>query len=194
MPSMIDHKQYTEYVAYVARAHQENVLPTAKAFRTFPSGEKNPYFTHTLWCSMSVLLETHLPESIRDDAAVALLFHDVLEDTSLPLPTSLTPGAIRLIHDMTYENFAQEVADVLAKDSLVHLVKLYDKVATLYDGALRSSRYPEWLDFTEKLIALVEVAYGNLNIVILGKELVAKYRAMHTAGTIPKLPMELKAA
>lgn len=29
---MIDHKQYAEYVRYVAEAHQERVLPTAKAF------------------------------------------------------------------------------------------------------------------------------------------------------------------
>lgn len=189
---MIDYKQYTEYVKYVAEAHQEKVLPTAKALRTFASGEKNPYFSHTLWCSMSALLETRLPESIRDDAAIALLFHDILEDTSAPLPESLTPGAVKLIQDMTYENFQQEVTEVLEKDSVVHLVKLYDKVATLYDGALRSFRYPEWLDFTEKLIDLVERAYGDLNIVILGKALVAKYRPMSVSGTIPKLPSELK--
>lgn len=191
---MIDYKQYVEYVQYVAEAHQEKVLPTAKALRVFPGGEKNPYFTHSLWCSTMLLLETQLPERIRDDAAVALLFHDVLEDTTAPLPNSLTPETVRLIADMTYENFQDEVSSVLAKESIVHLVKLYDKVATLYDGCLRSFRYPEWLDFTEQLIELVEREYGPLNIVLLGKSLAQKYRSMIADGTLPRLPSELKDA
>jgi uracil DNA glycosylase len=188
---MIDYKQYIEHVRYVAEAHQAKVLPTAKAYRLFPSGEKNQYFTHSLWCSTMLLLETQLPESLRDDGAVALLFHDVLEDTSAPLPKSLSPESVRLIKDMTYKNFQDEVAGTLAKDSAVQLMKLYDKVATLYDGSLRSFRYPEWLDFTEKLITNVERKYGQLNIVILGKELVKKYRAMLAEGTIPKLSSEI---
>lgn len=138
-----------------------------------------------------LLLETQLPERIRDDAAIALLFHDVLEDTSAPLPSSLTPEAVRLITDMTYENFQEEVSGVLAKDSVVHLVKLYDKVATLYDECLRSFRYSEWLDFTEQLLELVERAYGQLHIVLLGKTLTQKYRAMLANGTLPKLPSEI---
>ena len=97
---MIDHKQYAEYVRYVAQAHQEHVLPTAKAMRVFPSGEKNPYFTHTLWCSMMMLLDTQLPENLRDAGAVALLFHDVLEDTSSPLPDSLSPEAVQFVHEI----------------------------------------------------------------------------------------------
>lgn len=188
---MIDHKKFTEYIRYVADAHQEKVLPTAKAFRYFPSGERNPYFTHPLWCAEMMLLETALPEQLREDGAVALLFHDVLEDTSAPLPDGLSAETVRLIQDMTYANFAEEVAGVLAKDKVVHLVKLYDKVAALYDACLRSFRYPEWLDFTEKLLASVEQNYGELHIVILGRELCKKYRAMVAAGTIPQLPSEL---
>ncbi len=91
---------------------------------------------------------------------------------------------------MTYPNFQDEVVGVLAKGPDVHLVKLYDKVATLYDGGLRSFRYPEWLDFTEKLIQSVEAHYGQLNIVVLGKLLATKYRTMLADGTVPKLPSE----
>lgn len=189
--TMINYKEYSEYVRYVAEAHQEKVLPTAKAFRVFPSGEKNPYFTHSLWCSTMILLETQLPESLRENGAIALLFHDVLEDTSSPLPESLSPESVSLINDMTYKDFKEEVGGVLKKDSEVKLLKLYDKVATLYDGCLRSFRYPEWLDFTEKLIVDVEENYGQLNIVILGKELVVKYRNMLASGTIPKLSTEI---
>ena len=99
---MIDYKKYVDFIAYTADAHQEKTLPTAKKLRTFPSGEKNPYFTHSLWCSTMVLLDTQLPENIRDNASIALLFHDILEDTSAPLPDSLTPEIIYLIkkHDV----------------------------------------------------------------------------------------------
>ncbi|MEK7620065.1 MAG: hypothetical protein AAB413_02390 [Patescibacteria group bacterium] len=187
---MIDYKHYLELLAYVADAHQKKVLPTAKALRTFPSGEKNPYITHPLWCSMMLLLETQLPESIREPGALALLYHDILEDTSSPLPEGLPPKTVELINDMTYENFKQEVDAVLLKGPEVQLLKLYDKVATLYDGALRSFRYPEWLDFTEKLIERVEEAYGELNIVLLGKELCKKYRRLVAEGTVLKLPSE----
>lgn len=91
---MLDYKQYLKLLAYVADAHQEQVLPTAKALRTFPSGEKNPYFTHSLWCSMMLLLETQLPESIREPGSLALLFHDVLEDTSASLPETLSAETV----------------------------------------------------------------------------------------------------
>lgn len=188
---MIDYKEYAQYVTYVAEAHQEHTLPTAKAFRTFPGGEKNPYFTHCLWCSTMMLLDTQLPERLRDAGAIALLFHDVLEDTSQPLPESLPSDVLRLVKDMTYNNFAEEVVGVLSKNHEVHLVKLYDKVATLYDAGLRSFRYPEWLDFTEKLIESVETHYGQLNIVILGKQLAKKYRTMVADGEVPKLPSEI---
>ncbi|MBI4256663.1 hypothetical protein HY626_01240 [Candidatus Uhrbacteria bacterium] len=188
---MIDYKIYLDYIQSAANAHQENVLPTAKALRTFPTGEKNPYITHTLWCSMMLLLETQLPEEIREPGAIALLFHDVLEDTSSPLPESLSPKSVQLINDMTYENFQEEVAAVLLKEPEVQLLKLYDKVATLYDGALRSFRYPEWLDFTEQLIERVQKNYGELNIVLLGKALVKKYRDMLATGSIAKLPSEM---
>lgn len=92
---------------------------------------------------------------------------------------------------MTYENFEKEVRLVLSKGPEIQLLKLYDKVATLYDGALRSFRYPEWLAFTDQLLERVEGHYGELNIVLLGKALVKKYRDLLAAGTVPKLPSEM---
>ena len=183
---MLDYKKYLGYVNYAADAHQEKVLPTAYALRGFPSGEKNPYFTHTLWCSMMILCETQLPENIRVPGSEALLFHDVLEDTSASLPSSLSPEVVRLIKDMTFNCFDAEVSETLANDKMIHLLKLYDKVATLYDGALPAVMYPKWLDFTESLTASVEKNYGQLHIVMLAKELTKKYRKMIETGTLPK--------
>lgn len=187
---MIDPKKFVTAIQDVASAHQDKVLPAANAFRTFPSGEKNPYFTHCVWCASMLLLDTQLPDDVREDGAFALLYHDVLEDTSASLPQTLSPRVVQWVRDMTYDTFAQEVEEVLRKSPEIHLLKLYDKVATMYDGALRSFRYPEWLDFTEKLLRSVEDTYGELHIVVLGRGLVRKYRGMLEEGTIPRLPSE----
>jgi hypothetical protein len=40
---------------------------------------------------------------------------------------------------------------------------------------LKPHRYPEWIDFTEKLIQTVEKEYGELNIVLLAKVLIAQH-------------------
>ncbi|MES2223576.1 MAG: hypothetical protein V4469_01425 [Patescibacteria group bacterium] len=168
----MDYEKFIEYIKLQAEAHQEMALPTAKTHRKFPSQETNPYFTHPLWCSMMILLDTKLPESIRIPGAEALLFHDVLEDTTAALPSDLSEEVVAMIKDMTFENFEIEVKETLQKPAKAQLLKLYDKTATLYDGALREFRYPEWIDFTNKLIETVEKEYGELNIVILAKALI----------------------
>jgi hypothetical protein len=174
----MDYKQFVSYIGFIAEAHQEKLLPNAKAFRKFPSGGTNEYFTHPLWCSMMILLDTKLPDETRKDGALALLFHDVLEDTTAGIPTDL-PGHVRmLIQDLTYDNFQEEVTQTLQKPPLIQLLRLYDKTATLYDGDLNPKRYQEWIDFMEKLIATVEKEYGELNIVLLARALISKYHLL----------------
>lgn len=171
----MDYRKFLEYIKLEAEAHQEKVLPTATAHRKFPSKETNPYFTHSLWCAMMLLLDTKLPESIRIPGAEALLFHDVLEDTSAELPQDLSEEVRSMVEDMTFDNFEDEVRETLMKPAKLQLLKLYDKTATLYDGALRPHRYSEWINFTKKLIQNVEKEYGELNIVVLAKGLVAQH-------------------
>lgn len=174
----MDYKKFIEYIGIVARAHQEKVLPEAKAIRKhFRTGEENLYFTHSLWCAMMFLLETDLPADIRNNGALALLFHDVLEDTSEKLPKDLSEEVKYLVDEMTYEGgFDEEKNIVLEKPPIVQLLKLYDKTATLYDGALKMQRHKPWAEFTQKLANNVEKEYGELNIVLLARELVKKYQ------------------
>lgn len=176
---MMDPRRFVEYISFIAQAHQEKVLPKAKALRTFPSGEKSPYFTHSLWCAMMLWLDSALPESIRYPGAQALLFHDILEDTSAQLLDDVSDEVRYLVQEMTYNGgFAEEKHAVLKKPSLIQLLKLYDKAATLYDGDLRPGRLQEWIEFMEKLIETVEREYGELNIVLLAKALIEKYRSL----------------
>ncbi len=173
---MIDYKWFIEGIAFAAQAHQEKVLPTAKALRTFPSGEKTPYFAHPLWCAIMLWLDSALPESIRYPGAQALLFHDILEDTSEQLPDDTSDEVRHLVQEMTYSGgFAEEKYAVLEKPPLIQLLKLYDKTATLYDGDLKPGRLQEWTEFMEKLIETVDREYGELNIVLLAKALIKKY-------------------
>lgn len=173
----MDYKKFIEYIDFIANAHQEKVLPTAKALRTLPNGEKIPYFSHSLWCAMMIYLESKLPEKIRYPGAQALLFHDVLEDTDAVLPDDISDEVRHLVQEMTYKGgFNEEKYAVLLKPAIVQLLKLYDKTATLYDGDLKPKRYQEWTEFMEKLIKTVEKEYGELNIVLLAKSLIKKYR------------------
>jgi len=172
----MDYKKFIKQIGFAAKAHQENVLPTAKALRTFPSGEKNPYFTHSLWCAMMILLDTHLPEKIRIPGAEALLLHDVLEDTSLPLPKDTSDEIKNLVSEMTYTDWQTERNTVPTRPPIVQLLKLYDKVATLYDEcAPKGDKLKEWIILTKTLTQNVRSEYGELNIVSLAKAMVAKF-------------------
>ena len=142
----MDYVKFEEYIAYVRDAHQNHARPQAKTLRTFPSGEQEPYFTHPLWCALMILGDTQLPNTIRHDGALALLFHDVLEDTTVPLPADLSPEVQHLVQEMTFMGgFDEEKGRVLQKPLPVQLLKLYDKVGSVYDAALSKRRYPEWI-------------------------------------------------
>jgi hypothetical protein len=172
----MDYKKFIEYIAFAAEAHQEKVLPTAKASRTFPSGGRNPYFTHSLWCAMMILLDTHLPEKISIPGAEVLLLHDLLEDTFSSLPKDVSDEVRNLVGEMTYADWECERKTVPTKPPIVQLLKLYDKTATLYDEcAPKGDKLKEWLELTKKLTETVRKEYGELNIVSLAVAMVAKY-------------------
>lgn len=161
----MDYKDFISSIAFVANAHQEKTRPGAEAWRVFGSGEKNPYFTHPLWCAMMILLETKLPESIRIPGAYALLYHDVLEDTSATLPDHLPDEVKHLVKEMTYVGgFQEEKMKVPSKPPLVKLLKLYDKTATLYDRSPLNNIEQEWKEYTYQLSQDVKKEYGALNI------------------------------
>ncbi len=180
----MDYKKLLEYIELVAEAHQEHPNQHGKTMRKLPSGEENPYLMHPLWCSVMILAEPKLPKNIREKGALALLFHDVVEDTLTPLPKDLPENVKRLIENMTvpklpeynYSSWDLEKQTILKKPIELQLLKLFDKTATLYDMVLQERRFPEWMDIVEKLASNVEKEYGSLNIVTLARALVTKYK------------------
>lgn len=181
----MDYQKFIEYINFIAIAHQEETNQFGKTKRKLLSGQEVPYFTHSLWAAIMLLIEPNLDEEVRTTGSIALLFHDVLEDTTAGLPRDLDENVVELIQGMTvpkepefnFSSFEKEKTTVFTKSKLIQLLKLYDKVATLYDGALPTTRYKEWITLIERLTKNVEQEYGELRITMLAKSLVDKYRS-----------------
>jgi hypothetical protein len=169
----MDYKKLLKQISFITEAHQEKALTEKKTTRTFQSGESNPFFIHPVWCALTILQETKLPESVRLSGAETLLFHDILKDTSAELPEDLPQEIKNFIQEMTFSDFQTEIATIPTKPPFIQLLKLYDKTATLYDGAVKEKTTQEWYNYIQKLIDNVGKEYGELNIVLLAKTLLA---------------------
>ena len=189
-PDIIDHKKYVAYLVTMIVAHQEKYNAFGKPLR---SNQLLPYFTHPLWCSIMILLEPTLPESIKEQGSLALLFHDILEDTTEPLPADLPDTVKGLVRELTVEkeakyNFSsweKEKLTILEKPIEVQLLKLYDKTASIYDRSIKGDRYDEWTRIVLKLAENVEKQYGPLNITDLAKTIVTRVRREKKLSKLP---------
>lgn len=134
---------------------------------------KTPYHIHPIWCATTLLHETFLPEGLRQDGSQALLYHDILEDTSSPLPGWLSERVKELVRDLTFENSQQEMEQIWAKTPEVRLLKLYDKTSNLMDGVwMDREKRERYAEYTSKLCQDVEQNYGKLNITRIAKAII----------------------
>jgi hypothetical protein len=151
-------------INHAIAAHIENPKSPDDAIRFWD--KKTPYVIHTIWCGMTLLTETKLPEDIRIPGYQALIWHDVLEDTNLPLPEGTDGEVARLVGEMTFASFKEEQESIENKESLVKLLKLYDKVSILLDAVwMKDEKWNNLVDYTLKLRQFVFDTYGDLNIV-----------------------------
>lgn len=118
---------------------------------------------------MTILTETTLPKSLRENGVLTLLYHDVIEDTKAKLPSNLKPLIKKYIRDMTFPNgIMQEIKEIWDKPKEIRLFKLYDKVSNLLDATWMSNELKKkYIEYTAKLMRDVENNYGKLNIVKL---------------------------
>jgi hypothetical protein len=124
-----------------------------------------PYAVHPIWCAVTLLTETKLPEDIRFQGYQALLWHDTLEDTNLPLPDTTAAEVAKLVHEMTFQNFGDEQDKIWTCQDVVKLLKLYDKVSILLDAVwMKGEKWNHLVDYTLKLRQFVLETYGDLNI------------------------------
>lgn len=160
-----------ELIRYAFRAHRDQARTPEKAVRKWDGA--TPYGIHPVWCAMTILAETSLTNDLRKDGAIALLFHDLLEDTFADLPKDTSTRVRMLVEEMTFESFTAECEKVWIRSPECLLLKLYDKVSNLLDGVWMSSEKRErYLTHTQRLVVEVEQHFGNsLNILRLAHAL-----------------------
>lgn len=151
-------------ITYVINAHTNHPSKPSKAFRKWDG--KTPAYMHPLWCATTIAAETNLDEITRYEGELALLYHDVLEDTTLQLPNWLSERIKVLVGEMTFPGgMAQEMKDVWDKSKETRLYKLYDKIHNLLDGAwMDEEKRKGYEEYTRRLCEDVERNYGELNI------------------------------
>jgi len=131
---------------------------------------KTPYLVHPLWCAATLLQEPKIPIELRQSGAIALLWHDTLEDTNLPLPSESPEEVARLVEGMTFTSFAEEQSEIWSRSPEIKLLKLYDKVSNLLDGAwMKPEKWNAYVAHTIRLTSEVEQLFGQLGIIKIAK-------------------------
>lgn len=169
----MENKTILELVSYTCKSHSDLPKKPSKAFRKWDG--QTPYSVHPIWCSMMILTETILPESVRFKGSQALLLHDVLEDTSAQLPNNLNQEVVQIVKEMTFTSSQEEMEQIWEKDPIIKLLKLYDKVSNLLDGTwMDKEKSITYKRYTKKLCKEVKQQYGKLNIVKIAETLVTE--------------------
>jgi hypothetical protein len=161
-PTPFDTAYFASLIDFTIRAHDKYATQPRKRFRKWDG--HTPYSIHPLWCATTILTETALPADIRYQGALALLLHDVLEDTEAPLPPSLPAGVEDLVQEMTFDSYEDEVERVWGRSELCHLLKLYDKTSNLLDANWRTNKREAYINYTGQLCQNAETRWGTLNI------------------------------
>lgn len=157
-------------VSFAKHAHIDLPITPNDAIRFHD--RTTPYIVHPIWCAMTIMAETRLPESLRLNGCLALMWHDALEDTHAELPIDTVCEVRQLIQDMSFANFADERNLIWERSKEIRLLKLYDKTSNLLDASHYSiEKWNNYVEFTQSLIVDVENNYGSLNIIKIAKSI-----------------------
>jgi len=156
----------------VVMAHTDMPTKPSKAVRKWDG--RTPYYIHPIWCAATLATETTLDEITREEGVQALLYHDILEDTTT-LPEELSERVKYLVREMTFEGGSeQEMEGIWEKPTEIKLLKLYDKVSNLLDGIwMDTEKRKTYMEYTKRLCKEVEQNYGELNITRIARAIVS---------------------
>lgn len=163
-----------KHINFIINAHNNQAKTPEKQVRLWD--KKTPYYIHPIWCAMTILTETKLSKQLREDGCLALLYHDLLEDTTEKLPPSLSKRVKHFIKEMTFtQGITQEMQEIWKKEPEVKLLKLYDKVSNLLDSSWMSPELRDkYTQYTKRLLKDVEQNFGQLNIVRIAHTFIKK--------------------
>ncbi len=158
----------TKDIEYIVKAHENYARKESKKYRKW-DGE-TPYYVHPLWCAMTIASETRLDKRTRDEGYLALLYHDILEDTTAYISEECGKHIRQIVEDMTFKSSEEEMKKIWDKPKEIRLYKLYDKVNNLMDGCwMDLEKREKYKEYTRELCEDVEINYGQLNITIIAK-------------------------
>jgi hypothetical protein len=169
---MLSAEHLERAISFTLEAHARRSRQPKLAVRYWD--RQTPYAVHPIWCAMTLLSEPALPAEVRVPGALALLYHDVLEDTTAKLPDDTPEEVVQLVHELTFRSFDQEVVDLWSRSDTAKLLKLYDKASNLLDAVdMRPERRSLHREHARKLCDFVERRYGGLNIVHIARALLS---------------------
>ena len=146
------------HISYSIVCHSDNAKREDKKTRIWD--KQTPYGVHPVWCAMTLMQETSLPDEFRNLGAQALLFHDLLEDTTEDLPPGIDPRVRELVEGLTFAGFSEEMEKIWKRNPEIRLLKLYDKVSNLLDGIwMQPNLWNRYVIYTHGLADDVELNY-----------------------------------
>ncbi|MBP9815960.1 hypothetical protein KBD09_01835 [Candidatus Woesebacteria bacterium] len=162
---MISSQEFKKYFDFAYSAYQENNI-TDQSMR---QEGKVPYIFHPLWAAISLMTDTQIPYEEREKGFKILILHDVLEDTSLELPSWVPQDIQQGVEELTFKDWDDAKQAIPSKSTFIKLLLLYDSLSSMYELHV-SERKKHW--WKEKVISLtneVQAHYGNIRAVQMGK-------------------------
>jgi hypothetical protein len=157
-------QEMAQAISHTIRTHAEFAKTPENTIRFHDN--RTPYAVHPIWCACTVLMEPSLPEETRRIGYQTLLWHDLLEDTTLSLPDGTDERVRALVNEMTFHSFAEEMKELWTRSDTAKLLKLYDKVSNLFDGTwMKYEKWNRYVRHTAKLADEVNTKFGDLNII-----------------------------
>ena len=159
-------------VNHAFSVHRDESLKLSKSLRRHDG--LSPYAIHPCWCALTILQEPLLPHQLRWDGAIALALHDVLEGTTAKLPEGTTESVVKLVDEMTFDSYGEELNSWWKISREAQLLKLYDKVSNLLDGTwMHDEKAAMYKFYTLRLADIASNHYGDLNIVRIARAICA---------------------
>jgi hypothetical protein len=166
-------------IVFCFKTHEKYSSSPDQAVRKWDN--ETPYSVHALWCATTFLQETGLPNTIdRWECALALLFHDIVENTGKTLPTWLPLNVNAMVDHMTFTSEVGsteiEKKEIWSRPPVVRLLKLYDKTSNLLDGSWMPDEKwdDQYVPYVWELADDVEKTYGKLNIVKIARAIAVR--------------------
>lgn len=108
-----------------------------------------------------------IPFEERKIGYQVLMLHDVLEDTNFNISNEVSLEILNYVKEMTFESWEEEKIEVLKKMPFAKMLKLCDKIYSMYDECVSVQKRGEWKELIERLLIDVEKYYGRIRLVVI---------------------------